>query len=136
MSVAAFSFSHPDRDPYEARHSMTHHSADDRARHSLDLLRSLQESMLRLRNHAEYLRHELEENGPEVLEGRDKQQVAKLDSLIRDCQKVEKTLAEQTQSATADDTGLDLERARAEITRRLDRLRAAGHTTEPAGQPE
>jgi len=101
-----------------------------------DLLRSLQTSILRLRQKAEQLRERLEDLGPDALDEGEQRQVAKLDGLIRDCQKVEKTLAEQTQGAEAQDSGLDLDAARDEISRRLARLRAASDGTEAAEPPE
>ena len=72
---------------------MTDPEASDRYHPSLDLLRSLQASILRLRHQAEHLRQQLERHGVEAVEEAEHRQVAKLDSLIRDCQKVEKTLA-------------------------------------------
>lgn len=115
---------------------MTDNSPQDRYGHSRDLLRSLHDTIRRLRNQAEQLRHDLEKHGIEALDQGERQQIAKLDSLVRDCQKVEKTLAEQTQSAAPEDSGLDLDTARAEISRRLDRLRAAAAEAELSGQPE
>lgn len=96
-----------------------------------DLLRSLKASILRLRQKAEELREQLERLGPDALEEGEQRQVAKLDSLIRDCQKVEKTLAEQTQGTNGTDNGINLDEARAEVTRRLSRLRAAAIGAEP-----
>ncbi|MFW8634270.1 hypothetical protein [Cribrihabitans pelagius] len=85
-----------------------------------------------LRNDAEALRKQLraeeDADSPAV-----KNQVAKLDPLIRDCQKVEKLLAEQSADfARLQNAGheLDLTAARREIESRLARLRAAL----PAGQ--
>lgn len=92
-----------------------------------DLLRSLQESIHRLRNEAEALREQLETNGIDEVTGT-KGQVSKLEQLIRECQKVERVLAEQS-SEFADlfksENELDLVAARAAVERGLSGLRAA-----------
>jgi len=90
-----------------------------------DLLRSLQDSIMRLRNTAEALREQLEaeqEIGGEI----STPQLTKLEGLIRDCQKVEKTLvAQSSQFASLADTGpsLDLDALRADLRCRLATLR-------------
>jgi len=90
-----------------------------------DLLRSLQDSIMRLRNTAEALREQLEaeqEIGGEI----STPQLTKLEGLIRDCQKVEKTLvAQSSQFASLADTGpsLDLDTLRADLRCRLATLR-------------
>jgi len=90
-----------------------------------DLLRSLQDSIQRLRNTAEALREQLEaeqEFGGEI----STPQLTKLEGLIRDCQKVEKTLvAQSSQFASLADTGpsLDLDALRADLRCRLATLR-------------
>ena len=101
-----------------------------------DLLRSLQASLLRLRNEAEGLHDSLMQNGAVALTQGERQQVAKLESLIRDSQKVEKLIAERTHDTAAGDAELDLEEARAEICRRLDCLRAAAVAEPPSGGTE
>ncbi|KAE9631862.1 hypothetical protein GP644_04735 [Parasedimentitalea maritima] len=90
-----------------------------------DLLRSLQESIMRLRNEAEALREQLEaeqEMGGDI----SKPQLAKLEGLIRDCQKVEKTLvAQSSQFASLTEIGpaLDLDSLRSDLRCRLASLR-------------
>ncbi|NRB19447.1 MAG: recombinase [Rhodobacteraceae bacterium] len=91
-----------------------------------DLLRSLQDSILRLRHEAEALREQLEAD-QEVGGDISKPQLAKLEGLIRDCQKVEKTLvAQSSQFTSLAETGpcLDLDALRADLRRRLATLRA------------
>lgn len=95
--------------------------------HTADLLRSLQDSILRLRNEAEELRAQLELNGADEVTGA-KTQVSKLEQLIRDCQKVEKVLAEQSSDIAGmlkSEHELDLDAARAAVECGLSRLRAA-----------
>lgn len=98
-----------------------------------DLLLSLQQSILRLRQEAEELRERLAGEGEKALAGT-LPRIAKLEGLIRDCQKVEKALVEQNDHGLSNRSGLDLDAARTEIAGRLDRLRAAldrdGSTTE------
>ncbi|MFW8593271.1 hypothetical protein ACOHWE_03615 [Cribrihabitans neustonicus] len=80
-----------------------------------------------LRNDAEALRSRLRAEEAEESSAV-KSQVAKLDPLIRDCQKVEKLLAEQSADfARLQNKGheLDLAAAKREIEGRLARLRAA-----------
>ena len=89
-----------------------------------DLFQSLQRSILRLRQEAEDLQERLAACGEEALNAA-LPRIAKLEGLIRDCQKVEKTLVEQNPQETCDQQGLDLAAARAEISSRLDRLRRA-----------
>lgn len=92
-----------------------------------DLLRSLQESIHRLRNEAEALRAQLESNGIEEVTGT-KGQVSKLEQLIRECQKVERVLAEQSSEFAGlfkSENDLDLVAARAAVERGLSGLRAA-----------
>ncbi len=91
-----------------------------------DLLRSLQDSIQRLRNTAEALREQLEaeqEIGGEI----STPHLTKLEGLIRDCQKVEKTLvAQSSQFASLVDTdpSLDLDNLRTDLRCRLSNLRA------------
>lgn len=99
-----------------------------------DLLRSMQQSILRLRQEVEQLRLRLAEEQGETLTG-PLPQITKIEGLIRDCQKVEKFLVEQNKLSDAN-TGLDLDAARAEICSRLDRLRAAQRGGDPAGGDE
>lgn len=100
-----------------------------------DLLQSLQQSILRLRQEAEELRAQLACDGAEALAGT-LPRIAKLEGLIRDCQKVEKTLVEQNDHSACDQSGLDLAAARIEISCRLDRLRAPLDREEPASGAE
>lgn len=91
--------------------------------YTADLLRSLQESIHRLRNEAEALREQLETTGAGA-----KGQVGKLEQLIRDCQKVERLLAEQSTEFARmlkSEHELDLVAARAAVERGLSGLRAA-----------
>lgn len=109
----------PDRDGAAVLQRQVHLTAD--------LLRSLQESMHRLRNAAEELREQLETTGGGEATGA-KAQIGRLEGLIRDCQKVEKVIAEQsTEFARMLKSGheLDLHAARAAVERGLSRLRAA-----------
>ncbi|WP_235899698.1 hypothetical protein [Tritonibacter aquimaris] len=92
-----------------------------------DLLRSLHDSILALRNEAETLRAELaaqHDINPETAGV--KPQINKLETLIRDCQKVEKTLVDQNNLIRTDapTAAYDFESVRAEIHSRLARLRA------------
>lgn len=95
-----------------------------------DLFQSLQRSILRLRHEAEELQQRLAASGEEALSAA-LPRIAKLEGLIRDCQKVEKTLVEHTPEGRADQLGLDLVAARAEISSRLDRLRTAQRAEQP-----
>ncbi|KIC17518.1 hypothetical protein [Leisingera sp. ANG-Vp] len=86
-----------------------------------DLLRSLQDSIHRLRKEAEELREQLETTGADETTGV-KSQVGKLSELIRDCQKVGKTIAEQ--SADFDrmlksEHELDFDAARKDVESRM-----------------
>lgn len=111
---------------------MTKNEPDPRVQRTRDLLRSLQGSILRLRHEAETLQLRLAAE-EDVALAANLPKITKLEGLIRDCQKVEKTLVEQTDPDTS---GLDLDAARAEIRSRLDRLRAARATEELAGGDE
>ena len=103
---------------------MANTTLDPQIDKTADLLRSLQESILRLRNEAEALREQLEAEG-EVDGAVSKPQITKLEGLIRDCQKVEKTLVAQSSTLTTL-TGhcFDLDAIRADICCRLASLRA------------
>lgn len=95
--------------------------------YTADLLRSLQDSIHRLRNEAEELRTQLELNGADEVTGA-KAQISKLEQLIRDCQKVEKVIAEQSSDIAGmlkSEHELDLDAARAAVEGGLSRLRAA-----------
>lgn len=95
--------------------------------YTADLLRSLHESIHRLRNEAEELRAQLELNGADEVTGA-KAQISKLEQLIRDCQKVEKVIAEQSSDIAGmlkSEHELDLDAARAAVEGGLSRLRAA-----------
>ncbi len=95
-----------------------------------DLFQSLQRSIQRLRQEAEELQQRLADDGAKALNSA-LPRIAKLEGLIRDCQKVEKTLVEQYPQETCDQQGLDLAAARAEISCRLDRLRRAHGSGNP-----
>ncbi|MCD9147682.1 recombinase [Pseudophaeobacter flagellatus] len=103
---------------------MTQTEPEPKAQGTVDLLRSLQRSILRLRHEAEDLQLRLADSGEAALSAT-LPRIAKLEGLIRDCQKVEKTLAEQNDQGTHDPYAIDLAAARIEISRRLDRLRAS-----------
>ena len=97
------------------------------AQMTADLLASLQESINRLRREAEALRAGLEDGAEGETTGANRQ-FAGLNSLIRDCQKVETCLVEYSNTHGGGE-GLDLDAARAEIRCRMARLRRCG----PAG---
>lgn len=109
----------PDQDGAAVLTRQVHYTAD--------LLRSLQDSIHRLRNEAEELREQLETTGADEVTGA-KAQISKLEGLIRDCQKVEKVIAEQSTEFTRmlkSEHELDLVAARAAVERGLACLRAA-----------
>jgi chromosome segregation ATPase len=109
----------PDQDGAAVLTRQVHYTAD--------LLRSLQDSIHRLRNEAEELREQLETAGADEVTGA-KAQISKLEGLIRDCQKVEKVIAEQSTEFTRmlkSEHELDLVAARAAVERGLACLRAA-----------
>lgn len=114
---------------------MTKNEPDPRVQRTRDLLRSLQGSILRLRHEAETLQLRLAAE-EDVALAANLPKITKLEGLIRDCQKVEKTLVEQTDPDTSEHSGLDLDAARAEIRSRLDRLRTARATEEFSGGDE
>ncbi|MEX0302559.1 MAG: recombinase [Leisingera sp.] len=94
--------------------------------YTADLLRSLQDSIHRLRNEAEALREQLELNGDDETTGA-KGQISKLNDLIRDCQKVGKTIAEQSADFARmlnTEQELDFDAARREVESRLSGIRA------------
>jgi len=97
-----------------------------------DLFRSLQLSLMRLRQEIETFRERLVQDGECALKG-PVPAVNKLEGLIRDCQKVERALAEFKDGSERDAADLDLEWARREIHSRLDRLRAAHDAGDAAG---
>ncbi|WP_291731640.1 hypothetical protein [Leisingera sp. F5] len=95
--------------------------------YTADLLRSLQDSIHRLRNEAEELREQLDAQGADEAAGA-KSQIGKLEQLIRDCQKVERLLAEQSTEFARmlkSEHELDLGAARTAVECGLSRLRAA-----------
>jgi len=105
---------------------MVKSTLDPQIEQTADLLRSLQDSILRLRNEAEAMREQLEAEG-EVDGTISKPQIIKLEGLIRDCQKVEKALVVQSSQFTAlagAGPELDLTAIRADIRCRLAHLRA------------
>ncbi len=95
-----------------------------------DLFQSLQRSILRLRQEAEDLQQLIATSGEEAL-ATSLPRIAKLEGLIRDCQKVEKTLVEHSPTEAGDAQERDLAAARIEISCRLDRLRAAYRSENP-----
>ncbi len=114
---------------------MTSSTPQDLIATSCDLLHSLHDSLRRARKASEtYLAQceaELDIN-PDTTAL--KPQIAKLDGLIRDIQKVEKTLVEREQTAgTAGMVAFDLSAARDEIERRLAGLRTAIYGPDAAG---
>ena len=104
------------------------HSPETLIGKTADLLRSLHDSILLLRNEAETLRAELRaEHAVNPETAGVKPQINKLETLIRDCQKVEKTLVDQStliSDAHNSAPTYDFEAVRAEIHSRLARLRA------------
>ncbi|WP_282092987.1 recombinase [Epibacterium ulvae] len=91
---------------------------------SKDLLRSLMNSIQSLRQEVECWHDMLKTSldlDPELME--QKPYVSKLESLIRECHKVERTLVEQLRTASgAEDAGFDAEAARVQLMGRLARL--------------
>ncbi len=122
-----FNVPEPDLDP------LMKHPPETLIGKTADLLRSLHDSILSLRNEAEALREQLRaEDAVNPETGGAKPQINKLETLIRDCQKVEKTLVEQSALITDASTQTptyDFDAVRAEIDSRLARLRA----TQPGG---
>jgi hypothetical protein len=114
---------------------MTKTEPDRQVQSTGDLLLSLQRSILRLRHEAEELQQRLAAEGDEALTAA-LPPLAKLESLIRDCQKVEKTLVENRTQGAPDQSGIDLATARVEISSRLDRLRASLAAGEADGAAE
>jgi hypothetical protein len=100
-----------------------------------DLFLSLQRSIRRLRQEAEDLHQSLSISGEEALSTA-LPRMTRLEGLIRDCQKVEKTLVEHTPQDDKKQLGLDLAAARAEISRRLDCLRSARTAEISDSEPE
>ncbi|KXF90524.1 recombinase [Phaeobacter sp. HS012] len=105
---------------YEAP-TMSTYTPENRLAKTADLLFSLHSSIERLRQEAEQM---LERLACDEDEGGSTPRIAKLESLIRDSQKVEKTLVEQSEQHQAA-AGLDIKAARDEIENRLARLRAS-----------
>ncbi|MAY85612.1 hypothetical protein [Arenibacterium halophilum] len=97
-----------------------------------ELLRSLQDSVRRVRQQAEALCQNLQA-GDETEVGTASKQIAAVEGLIRTCQKVEASLVEQYRSQAGIAKGgyaLDLANARSEIGSRLDRLRESSDADE------
>jgi hypothetical protein len=110
-------------------------SPDQQIRSTVDLLRSLQRSIARLRGAAEYLADQLEAEA-ELPDRSADVQIRKLITLIADCQKVETLLVSQSaEFARLFNAGnqLDLSAARAEIESRLACLRALVSDADAAG---
>ena len=100
---------------------------DAQIAHVADLLRSLKTSLWELRNTAEHLRTELE-NGEQSEIGSGSKELSQVKTLVSACQKTELHLAEleaERDGTTLGSAELDMEAARAEIGRRLARLRIA-----------
>ncbi len=119
---------------------MTAETTDELIAISSDLLRSLHDSLRRARKASEDYLAQFEaeaELNPDTTHL--KPQIAKLDGLIRDIQKVEKTLVARDlaeRDATlgaAGMVGLDFRAARDEILRRLADLRAAVYGADDGG---
>jgi len=114
---------------------MTAQTPEELVQISSDLLRSLHESLRRARRLSEEYLLQFEaqvEVNPDT--SRLKPQIAKLDGLIRDIQKVEKTLVDRDHiPGAARMVAFDLRTARDEIERRLAGLRSALHDADLAG---
>ncbi|WP_158967895.1 hypothetical protein [Chachezhania sediminis] len=98
---------------------------NDRTQQTEELLRSLEESIIRLRQQAEDLRIRLE-TGEDWDQTSSIRQVASAEGLIRACQKVEICLVERQNRERGLVRGhapIDLDTVRFEIGCRLDRLR-------------
>lgn len=109
---------------------MTLITPDECISRSAELLQSIHESLQRLRQQAEDLRKQLE-TGEETDLADGSKQLAKINSLISSCQKVETNLAEQQNRQVGIVNGgyaVDLNAARFEIGCRLARLRRCGDT--------
>lgn len=92
-----------------------------------ELLQSLHDAVRRVRQQAEILLRELEDEGEDGELGHAGKQVTGVEGLIRACHKVEASLVEQYDRQAGIVQGgyaLDLERARTEIGSRIARLRA------------
>lgn len=120
---------------------MTAHTPEELIAISSDLLRSLHDSLRRARKASEDYLAQFEaeaEINPDITHL--KPQIAKLDGLIRDIQKVEKSLVARDlaeRDATPGAAGLvgfDLGAARDEIRRRLAGLRSAIYGADAAGR--
>ncbi|MFS4580038.1 recombinase [Phaeobacter sp. C3_T13_0] len=111
---------------------MTRYTPEDRRSKTADLLFSLHNSIERLRQEAEQMLERLSADEDGAGAG---PRIAKLESLIRDSQKVEKTLVEQSEQHKSA-AGLDTEAARIEIEDRLARLRASLNTATVSGPAE
>lgn len=99
---------------------------EERLSATYELLRSLYETIVRLRQRAELICDSLQ-NRDEREIGDIGKKVAAVEGLIRTCQKVEISLVEQELKRDGIAQGgyaLDLEEARAEVGGRLDRLHA------------
>lgn len=113
-------------DPPPDRPCATAHSAPkDPGDSPPSLYQSLKTSIERLRDRAQRLQLELDAAGADALDHCEHRQFMKLDQMLRDCQKVEKTFVELESSVSHAGGEFDLETARLEILSRLDRLRAA-----------
>jgi septal ring factor EnvC (AmiA/AmiB activator) len=114
---------------------MTLKTPEERIQQTTDLLRSLQDSIGALRQKAEDLRQRIEAGEDSDLIGYSKD-IARVETLIRACQKVEASLVEQQDRHSGHANGcsaLDLEQARFEIGCRLARLRTC---CDPGGVSE
>lgn len=99
---------------------------EERILQTEDLLRSLQDSISNLRQLAEDLRRRIEA-GEETELTETSKELAKADTLVRTCQKVEACLVEQRERQAGIVRGgvaLDLDQARFEIGCRLARIRS------------
>ncbi|MGR3617197.1 MAG: hypothetical protein ACU0BB_14290 [Paracoccaceae bacterium] len=105
---------------------------EDRILRTDDLLVSLHQSLVNLRQQAEDLRESIKAGGEAAMAEKSKE-LGRADVVIRHCQKVEACLVEQRERQAGIVQGghaLDLERARFEIGCRLARIRRCGDTGE------
>ena len=107
---------------------MANLTPDDRILRTDDLLASLHQSLVDLRQQAQDLRDSIRAGGEAAMAEKSKE-LGRADIVIRNCQKVEACLVEQRERRAGIVQGghaLDLERARSEIGCRLARIRKCG----------
>ncbi|XDA96565.1 hypothetical protein AB1M95_10475 [Sulfitobacter sp. LCG007] len=106
---------------------MSNISPEEMAAESEDLLNSVFESIRDLRRELQDLRHRVR-HGEDIDKTADVRTVASAIALLETCQKVENRLAEcrnKSRGAVRGSIAFDLEKARADIAGKLDRIRAA-----------